>query len=134
MPYETEPPLIYIAGPLGGVGRCEAGEQHERVRRALAVAERVYSAGALPFVPHLFWYWATMGPTALDRDDWVAMDQAYLERSDALIRVWGPSPGAVVEVAYMRQQNRRVLELSVGFDPCVHEHDALIEGFVRSIG
>ena len=129
----AEPPLIYIAGPLGGVGRCEAGEQHARVRTVLAVAEVVYdTGGALPFVPHLFWYWATMGRTFLDRDDWIAMDQAYLERSDALIRVWGPSDGADDEVAYMRQQNRRVLELSVGFDPV--KHDAIVEGFVRSLG
>jgi hypothetical protein len=116
--------LIYIAGPLSAAcAPCDAAAQFNNVKRVLDAATIVAKAGHTPFVPHLYWFWATMHPSSLGREDWMRMDFEMLDRCDLLIRLPGESSGSDLEVARARKQ---------GLDVFVLEKDSdLLNVFVR---
>lgn len=87
----------YIAGPLsrGGVER--------NVRRACDISREFAKLGYAIMVPHLSAYFDGNEPQAvnsLSYQQWIAIDLAWVEVSDVLIRITGDSEGADQEVLH----------------------------------
>lgn len=76
------------------------------MRAAMLAAHAVLDLGVTPFVPHLCHY--LHGVRACDYEEWMRFDFVWLERSDALLRLPGLSPGAEREVLRMLQLERPV--------------------------
>lgn len=83
---------VYISGPL-----CAGGSDdvEQNVAAAIDAAQAVLDAGAYPYVPHLTVYWHNRHPGATET--WMALDLAWLQRCDAVIRLPGESKGADLE-------------------------------------
>lgn len=81
---------IYIAGPY------TKGDVVMNVRAAVEAAEEVIKIGYMPYVPHLSHLWHCMSPH--DIDYWYRLDNEWLKRCDALVRLPGESSGADAEV------------------------------------
>ncbi len=82
---------VYIAGPY------TKGDVALNVRTAIEAANRVLRGGHVPFVPHLYHFWHLLCPGPYVQ--WTALDLAWLEVCDAIIRLPGDSKGADGEVA-----------------------------------
>ncbi len=109
-------PLVYIAGPIYG-----SGTPNGNLRRALDAAELLMSAGAIPFVPHLFLEWEKVHFHEGDQEFWQEMDFAWLAKCDALVRLDGPSPGSDREMAFAEEREI----------PCFHAED--LTGAARGV-
>ena len=83
---------VYVAGPC-----TSSGTQADNLRDALTQAERLWSIGFVPFVPHLSFQWELV---CGDRDQtrWYAYTADWLRRCDAVLRMPGVSKGADAEV------------------------------------
>ena len=84
---------IYIAGAYS------KPDPVENTAIALRVAERVWLAGDVPFVPHLtlLYHFAHQHPY----EDWLAYDMEWLRVCDGLLRIPGESSGADKEMTEM---------------------------------
>lgn len=103
---------VYIAGPYTG------GAWEYNIRRVVDVADRVYEAGHVPFIPHtMTTLWALIEPKP--NDEWLQFDLEWLDACDCLIRVPGDSPGADVEVDYAQDADIPVYH---GFDEFAQDH------------
>jgi hypothetical protein len=85
---------IYVAGPY------TRGSPEANVGAAIAAGEALLRRGHAPFVPHLnhFWHLRHRHPHA----EWLALDLAWLEVAEAVVRVPGASVGAELECARAR--------------------------------
>lgn len=84
---------IFVAGPLS------RGLAHVNVVNACWAADRLWSIGLAPFVPHLTaTSWALVSPTRPE-SEWRAWCLAWLTKCDALYRIAGQSSGPDAEVA-----------------------------------
>ena len=86
---------IYVAGPM------PQGEQIRNVRRAIDVAARLADAGLAPFVPHLSYLWELVAPRT--HMEWIAFDLPWIDVSDAVVRLSGPSAGADIEEVHANE-------------------------------
>lgn len=86
------PLRVYIAGPM------THGEPGQNLSAAAHAAAVLVRAGCAVYVPHLYWLVDAVSPCA--REDWMRSDLAWVERSDALLRLPGKSPGADIEVKH----------------------------------
>jgi len=85
-------PKIFISGPL-----FSSGNIFVNIKRAVMAGHMLKQAGAIPFIPHLYAFWAIM--QGLDESyGWMEMDLAWLECCDAVLRLEGDSKGADEEV------------------------------------
>ena len=82
---------VFISGPYSH------GDTAEHVHRAIQVGLMIRRAGHLPFIPHLYHPAHLLCPAPYEF--WMALDLAWLERCDCLVRIPGHSPGADREVA-----------------------------------
>lgn len=85
---------VYVAGPIS------RGAMDQNCREGILLAERLRAAGLAPFSPHLSILWNMIAPVSYE--DWMALDFAWIDRCDALLRMPGESPGADREVAYAK--------------------------------
>lgn len=92
---------IYIAGPYTG------GDVARNVANAMDAAHALLDMGLKPYVPHLSHYLHVH--QAREYEEWMALDLAWLDVCDALLRLPGVSPGADREVARMEELGRPVL-------------------------
>lgn len=101
--------MIYIAGPISRGDLAHNINQATEAFRALALA------GLAPLCPHWSAYSsgarvaegtrevyavATAAGCGLSHADWLAVDLAFVERSDAVLRLPGESTGADLETAH----------------------------------
>lgn len=91
---------VYIAGPYSG------GNVEDNVRAAMTAAHAIMDLGVTPFVPHLCHYLNLMQERGYE--DWMDYDFVWLDRSDALLRLPGISPGAERELKRMQALGRPV--------------------------
>jgi hypothetical protein len=82
---------VYVSGPY------TKGDPCENTHKAIAVGNRLFNHGFIPFVPHLTHFWHTMTPRPYR--DWMRLDLAFLPACDVLLRLPGESDGADEEVA-----------------------------------
>jgi hypothetical protein len=82
-----KPLKVYIAGPL-----MTSGAIDHNIRAAIDLAYQVKEAGALPFVPHLYFFWDLMRPHP--REFWLELDEMWVRDSDVVFRIEGGSKGA----------------------------------------
>jgi hypothetical protein len=104
--------LVYIAGPYRAATEWEIVQN---IRRAEALALRVWQAGAACICPHK--NTAFFGGAA-DVEVWLAGDLEMLRRCDAVICTsdWQLSIGATNEVAFARQLGMPVFETFEEFE------------------
>jgi hypothetical protein len=78
---------VYISGPL-----FSSGDVEQNVATAMELTLDLIAAGYAPLCPHLAWY--------LDQDQdiphhiWIEVDLAWVEMSQAVLRIPGSSSGA----------------------------------------
>ena len=77
---------VYVAGPL------THGDRMKNIRAAIEVGESLRSYGHHPFVPHLNDLWQLVYPQTWK--EWMRIDLAWVEVSQALVRIPGYSRGA----------------------------------------
>jgi hypothetical protein len=82
-----KPLKVYVAGPL-----FSSGLVHDNIREAVDLAHVIKEAGALPFVPHLYFFWNLMRPAP--EDYWLELDKMWVEDCDVLYRFGEHSEGA----------------------------------------
>lgn len=87
------PKYIYIAGPLN----VDSEDEKVNVQNALIAAEVIIQMGAMPYVPHLTLFWDKQ--FRHPKDYWMRLDNFWLIKCDAVLRLYGDSPGADEEVA-----------------------------------
>lgn len=92
--------LAFISGPLGAQEFWLRNTQ-----AACHVADSVWNAGVIPYVPHLSSTWAGLTTHGKERsyEEWMEMCFAVLARCDLLVRIEGKSPGADREVAFAEE-------------------------------
>lgn len=95
-------PMIYVAHPMGKADVIDAN-----CEMAIAFADRVYAAGAVPSIPALTRAWHAKFPKPYE--EWMALDFAIIEHCDALVRCPGESPGADREVEFALSRGMPVL-------------------------
>lgn len=93
--------LVYVAGPMGNGPDC-----HENVIKAIHTADLIEQMGAVPFLPHLHYYWHIVHPKSVEK--WLDIDIEHLKRCHALFRRPGDSPGADRETRFARQWGLQV--------------------------
>lgn len=81
---------VYVAGPYTNP------DPVSNTNKAIAAANDLIDLGFAPFVPHLYHWCHEQAPR--DYEDWMAVDFAWVRRSDFLLRLPGESPGADREV------------------------------------
>jgi len=102
---------VYVAGPY------TKPDPVSNTATATAVADRLFRAGYLPFLPHamtMLWHFAHHHAY----DEWLGYTMAWCERCDCLLRLHGESNGSDREV-------ERMLELG---RPVFHTFDDLLAG------
>lgn len=97
---------VYIAGPIS------KGDLAHNVNQATAAFKRLAEAGFAPWCPHWSVYsgecnademmphpfaFATVAGCGLSHADWLAVDLAWVEAADAVLRLPGESVGADAE-------------------------------------
>jgi len=96
-------PLIYVAGPY------TSGDTALHCARACKVGEGLYERGFLPHIPHLTHLWHLTSPH--DVEYWYELDNHYLPRCDAMVRLKGASKGADAEEALAVKLGMLVIEI-----------------------
>lgn len=91
---------IYIAGPYSG------GNPEDNLRTAIATANAVLDLGITPFLPHLSHYLHAAKPRGYE--EWMDYCFVWVDRSDALFRLPGISPGSERELKRMQALGRPV--------------------------
>lgn len=81
---------VYVAGPYS------KGNVAVNVRNAYSAADQLANAGLSPFVPHHTHFWEMLHPRPYE--SWLALDSAWIECCDFLLRLPGESAGADREV------------------------------------
>lgn len=89
--------LVYLAGPY------TKPDPLTNIEKAIDVAEKVFSMGFVPFIPHLYHYWDERHEHSFD--EWMDIDYIMLSKCDALLRLEGDSFGADLEVEFAINHN-----------------------------
>ncbi len=85
-----KPMLIYISAPYS------LGDVVSNVRFACEIGDQILAKGHIPLVPHLTHFWHFLSPKSWE--EWLRIDQCFLARCDAVLRIDGESKGADMEV------------------------------------
>jgi hypothetical protein len=99
-------PMVYIAGPIS------LGDKKQNALEALELAEQVYDHGIVPVVPHLSVFWESERALDWDYEAWMDIDFNMIARCDAVLRMYGESPGADREVDLAFK-----LQIPIFYDP-----------------
>lgn len=102
--YITGAPVLYVAGPM------RQGDPNYNVQRGANWAMHLLKLGWIVVVPQLSNYWATISGNIKEghpdgADGWLEFDFNLVARSDALLRLTGPSSGADRELALAKELN-----------------------------
>jgi hypothetical protein len=95
---------VYVSGPL------TTGTYTEtcfNVRKAIDMAEQLFSLGYAPFCPHLTHYWHLHH--AHTWSEWMAFDRVWVEACNVLYRLPGVSKGADQEVEWALAADKPVV-------------------------
>ena len=104
-------PVIYIAGPIS------RGDLEHNINQAIEALKSLAMAGFAPWCPQLSCFSsgaftdaasgqvyarATTDGCGLAHSHWIKIDLTFVERSDAVLRLFGESVGADAEVEHAR--------------------------------
>ena len=102
---------IYVAGPMTG-----SGNPYGNVHDGIVAGQTLLSVGFIPYVPHLTALWGIVYPSNT-WEQWLRLDEEWLRKCDALLRLPGESKGADREVKFCEEHGI----------PVRHSIDQLIE-------
>lgn len=95
---------IYLAGPL--THESAGYNMMDNVREAMNIYAMIIQMGYFPYCPHLSAFADIV--TKIGYEQWMALDFAWLEKCDALVRIGGVSPGADREMKFAREHGIQV--------------------------
>lgn len=87
--------VVYVSGPI------TLGDQAANIRAGIDAADRLMRNGFAPICPQLSHFWHMVHPHS--HDEWMAIDLAFVEASDAVVRLPGQSRGADLEVEHAQR-------------------------------
>jgi hypothetical protein len=90
-------PRVYVSGPYS----LPDGDQLAHTERAIGIGQMLLEAGFAPMVPHCTHWWHAYYPN--DYNTWLELDLAWVEATDAVLRLSGDSRGADKEVALAKR-------------------------------
>lgn len=100
--YGTEKVIaVYIASPY------TKGNQAENVRAQIDAYAELLKAGYLPFAPLMAHFIELVHPQ--EYETWIAVDLAWIDRCDVVLRLPGESPGADREMEYANKRGKKVV-------------------------
>jgi hypothetical protein len=91
---------VYVIGPYS------KGDPVRNVRNAIDAGEALRALGYVPFIPHLYHFWHLVYPH--DINFWYTLDNEWIERCDAALRLPGQSPGGDDEEQRFKAQGKPV--------------------------
>lgn len=103
---------VYIAGPMTNGGAATPDEVAANVRDGMAAAAALLAAGHAVYLPHLCVALDQSHPQPYER--WLANDRAWIEASDAVVRLPGASWGADADVQHAVACGRLVVYAQPG--------------------
>ncbi|KKL49174.1 hypothetical protein LCGC14_2318140 [marine sediment metagenome] len=102
---------VYIAGPMtNGTGR---NFNMEKIHEAIDAYFVLIDGGLVPHCPQLTVFCEFMKPNRISYEQWMKLDAAYIDDSDVVLRIPGPSAGADKECKYALSRGKPVV---VGLD------------------
>lgn len=90
---------VYIAGPMTNGGQ---GYDMKRIHEAVDTYFTLIVLGYTPHCPQLTVFCDFMCPNRLSHDEWLELDERYIDNSDVVLRLPGESVGADRECAYAK--------------------------------
>lgn len=99
---------VYVASPY------TKGDTAINVRRNVEAADNLARHGYIPFVPLLTHFWHLLIPHPYEF--WCALDDAWVEKCDCLVRLTGESSGADKEMEMARKHDIPVFVCQGEFD------------------
>ena len=107
---------VYIAGPMtNGTGNSFS---MTKIHDAIEAYFQLIEAGFAPHCPHLTVFAEFMTPHRISYEQWLELDEAYIEDCDIVLRIPGPSKGADQECGYARSLGK----------PIYYSLDSLLRG------
>jgi hypothetical protein len=97
---------VYVAGPMTNGGTPSPEEIAANVRAGMAAAAALLAAGHAVYLPHLCVALDAAHPQPYER--WLANDRAWIEASDAVVRLPGGSTGADADVQHAIEHRKMV--------------------------
>lgn len=110
--FKSDKVLVYVAGPY------TKPDPEQNTEAAMAVAEWIWGLGLFPVLPHLTHFWEQRYHHGYE--DWMLLDEALLDRCDAVFRMPGESEGANREV----DRAIKLLQIPVFYNPSDLQHFA----------
>ena len=89
--------FIYIASPY------TIGDNFVNTQRQIKCANDLYDIGCIPISPLLNSVWCNMQKER-DYDFWMKVDYSLIDKCDALVRLYGESKGADLEVQHAQEK------------------------------
>lgn len=90
------PLKVYVAGPLFSSGMVD-----DNIRQALEVGHQIKELGAIPIIPHLFFFWDLIFPRP--EEYWIELDRWLVQDCDVTFRLEGHSEGAEDEEGWSKK-------------------------------
>jgi len=124
----VKPIWVYVAGPY------TKGDVVVNVREAILVGIELRKLGFVYIVPHHSHIAHLISPQTYDF--WMELDFDLIERCDVLVRLWGDSSGAELEVEHAKKLGLRVIEFdrSWAADVVAMEVDRRLEADALKVG
>jgi len=98
----TRKTRVYVAGPYS------RGDVATNVHDAIDAGESLLRAGFAPYVPHLTHFWHMFYPQRWQV--WIDHNLEWLRACDVVLRLFGESKGADIEVAEAKRLGIKVFE------------------------
>lgn len=93
-------PRVYISGPLTDGDSLDGDVRLANVNRAIDAFAELAESAFSPLCPHLTEYVERRHPLRIPYGKWIELDLPWIDVSDAVLRLPGPSKGADREVEY----------------------------------
>jgi hypothetical protein len=95
--FSPQKPLkVYVAGPMFSSGLID-----DNIRQALEVGHQIKELGAIPVIPHLFFFWDLIFPRP--EEYWKELDSWIVPDCDVTFRLEGYSEGADDEEGWSKK-------------------------------
>lgn len=97
----SKPLRVYIAGPMTNGGQ---GYNMKRIHEAIEAYLILIEKGFVPHCPQLTVFCDLLFPNRLSHNEWLSLDEKYINNSDVVLRLSGDSAGADHECEYARSK------------------------------
>jgi hypothetical protein len=86
----------------------------ERIHKAIEAYFDLIEQDFVPYCPQLSVFCEFMQPNRIPYEQWLELDMGYIDDSDVVLRIPGPSPGADRECKYAHSKGKPVVNNLAG--------------------